>query len=88
MPYIGQETRDVLDPIIKQLNNTLLYNGDLNYVLMKLAQSIDPVGYQSLRNFLGEIHEAEMEIRRRILVPYEDIKIGENGMLLLLHTKP
>jgi predicted transcriptional regulator len=54
-------------------------SGRLNYVLFALCQRYVPKNYTDLRNFLAEIHEAECEIRRRILGSLEDQKIQENG---------
>jgi hypothetical protein len=35
--------------------------------------------YDNYKNFLGELEEAAQEIRRRLLVPYEEMKRQENG---------
>lgn len=82
MPYLdSQPVRDRLDLIIERLRWAGVHNmpGRLNYVLFALCKRYVPKNYTDLRNFLAEIHEAEAEIRRRILAPYEDQKIQENG---------
>lgn len=78
MPYIKQEERHELDFFVNWLGKFIKYDGDLNYILFKLARSVEP-SYSNYKKILGEIHEAEMEIRRRFLVPYEYLKMQENG---------
>jgi hypothetical protein len=83
MPYVDQNKRKHLDPIVKQMveENLMHPDGSLNYVLFKLARSINP-GYQSYRNFIAELNETVAEIRRRMLVPYENLKQEQNGDVL------
>ena len=35
--------------------------------------------YEDYRNFIGELESAKLEIYRRLVAPYEDKKIKENG---------
>lgn len=134
MPYVLQERRPALDPIVEALVEANLTtegmtqlliriegyintlgkipseyvpvlaaltiakaepNGDLNYVLFKYAKYHIKPSYNNYKGFIGSIHkameqvvlkvyideyrEAAAEIRRRILGPYEDSKIKENG---------
>jgi len=80
MPYIAQEKRHALDIIVEEMVDHGLYSpdGNLNYVLFKLAKHIKP-SYNEYKNFLGELQECIAEIRRKMLAPYEDIKEKENG---------
>ncbi|MBE3137620.1 MAG: hypothetical protein IMZ43_09575 [Thermoplasmata archaeon] len=82
MPYLnGKYEREMLDSIVENLSGRFVHDtpGKLNYVLFALCKRYVPKNYTDLRNFLAEIHEAECEIRRRILAPLEDQKIQENG---------
>jgi len=54
-------------------------DGDLNYVLYAYCKRHIVPSYANYKNFLGELTEAAAEIRRRLLAPYEDGKIRENG---------
>jgi len=74
-------------------------NGDLNYILFKYGKCHIKPSYNNYKDYIGAIHkamhklehlgghddfvdeyrEAAAEIRRRILGPYEDKKIDENG---------
>ena len=79
MPYVKKDRRADLDISVRSLGNTLKVDGDLNYILFAYAKRHIEPGYQNYRNFLGELNEAVAEIRRRLLVPYENEKISENG---------
>ena len=80
MPYIIKEKRLEMDMVVKSMNNAgVKANGDLNYILYKFAKYHIKPGYETYKNFLGELNEAAEEIRRRLLAPYENQKIIENG---------
>ena len=57
--------------------------GELNYSISKLIDRYlrfhAPVRYQHLNDVLGALQGAKLEFYRRIVVPYEDKKIIENG---------
>lgn len=58
--------------------------GELNYaacqLFMRYINSQEgPITYKKIQAGLGALHEAECEIRRRILTGYEHQKIIENG---------
>jgi len=89
MPYIPQEKRDVLDPVIEELIQTFrgLQSDDpedntqanLNYVLSRLLDKMYTSNYQELNNAVGMLMCTALEYYRRIGVPYEDQKAFENG---------
>ena len=79
MPYVKQERRPSLDPLVDALGNELEFNGDFNYVLYALCKRFVVPSYNNYKNYIGELNEAATEIRRRILSEYEDEKIFENG---------
>jgi hypothetical protein len=54
-------------------------NGDLNYILFKYCKENIQPSYNNYKNYIGELQETVAEIRRRLLAPYEDQKIQENG---------
>lgn len=78
MPYIPKRRREELDKIVASMSG-LKFDGDLNYILYALCKRHVDVSYNNIKNFLGELGECEAEIRRRILGPYEDDKIIQNG---------
>ena len=80
MPYIKKEKRLAMDQVVRAMFDAgVEANGDLNYILYKYAKYHVEPGYGNYKNFLGELNESSAEIRRRLLAPYEDGKITENG---------
>jgi len=80
MPYIAPFRRPQLDALVQlMIEADLRANGDLNYILYAFCvRNITP-GYGSYKNFCGELRQCATEIERRLLGPYEDKKIEENG---------
>ena len=80
MPYIKQSMRPQMDSVVAQMDVAgVQANGDLNYILFAYCKHHIEPSYNNYKNFLGELNEAAEEIRRRLLAPYEDQKIIENG---------
>ena len=80
MPYIKQSRRRELNHVVNDmLCADLQPHGDLNYILYAYCKRCIAPGYTGYKNYLGELTEAAAEIRRRLLAPYEDEKIRENG---------
>jgi len=80
MPYIPQDRRPDMDEIQAMMEEKkVIANGDLNYILFAhCLRFIDP-SYNNYKNFCGELRQCATEIERRLLGPYEDTKIAENG---------
>ena len=80
MPYIKPEKRKLMDEVVEIMKiENVQANGDLNYILYKYCKNHIPKSYNSIKNFCGELRQCATEIERRILAPYEDSKIQENG---------
>lgn len=80
MPYIKQENRAKLDLIVEEMKGAdVVANGDLNYLLYAYCKRHVKPSYNNYKNFIGELNQCATEIERRILAPYEDEKIKENG---------
>ena len=87
MPYIKQERREHFKDIdnafkFKQDTDIIFMKGDLTYCAYKLAKQFIKVkgkNYQNISDAISALEDAAHEIRRRILNPYEDEKIKENG---------
>jgi hypothetical protein len=54
-------------------------DGDLNYILYAFCKRHVNPSYNNYKNFCGELRQCATEIERRLLGPYEDEKILENG---------
>jgi len=89
MPYVLQEKRPILDIIVQAMSRvygkpgevpvSLKVDGDLNYILFAFCKRHVPPSYNNYKNFRAELLECAGEIKRRLLDPYEDQKIEENG---------
>ena len=80
MPYIKKERREEILEIIDYMGrNNIKADGDLNYILFAYCKWYIEPSYNNLKNFCGELRQCATEIERRLLAPYEDSKIEENG---------
>ncbi len=82
MPYITQDRRDVFDSALAQLAGKVQNEGELNYCIYKLSRLIIlRIGesYSNLSMCSSAMEHAKLEWYRKVLGPYEDEKIRENG---------
>jgi len=80
MPYIKQIDREEMDEIVQLMDrNDVCVDGDLNYILYAFCKRHIVPSYNNYKNFCGELRQCATEIERRLLAPYEDGKIIENG---------
>jgi hypothetical protein len=81
MPYIKKEKREEMDENITNLLWQIKTKGDLNYVICELVGRLileTGINYTNISEKIGAVHDAETELRRRILNIYEDRKLLEN----------
>ena len=83
MPYIKEERRPHLDGARVSAAGLEAENaGELNYLLtMVVAGYVEEHGrsYRTFNDVVGALDNCKDEFRRRVLHPYEDAKIAENG---------
>jgi len=81
MPYINQDERDRLDPLVKKLNIQITGGGQMNYVITRLLWSWWKMApsYFSVCKIMGTLVCVGFEFYRRVAAPYEDHKRSENG---------
>jgi len=92
MPYISLKDRQKYDQYINEIANSLLksenndvLSGAMNYILFRLAKILCDVDSGGSRSYArmavvsSAMSEAQAEFRRRIMAPYEDEKIEQNG---------
>lgn len=83
MPYIAQKDRAKLDKVVKVAKDMGLNDlapGEFNYLITELL--IEVVGtpsYTRMSQYMNVLTDAREEYRRRVMNPYEDQKIFENG---------
>jgi len=82
MPYIAKEGRPILDIPVHVLANEIQSKGDLNYVICELVGQLilkTKISYTQISEWIDGVDGAENELRRRLLNPYEVLKMIENG---------
>ncbi len=85
MPYILPEDRLALKPVTDAIAAAIgprTTAGDLNYLMSLIAKAyVDAKGlrYEHLNAVVGALDSCKAEFQRRVVAPYEDTKIGENG---------
>ena len=88
MPYIKKEKRsiykDEIESLVKKLESQPLteQDGDLNYIVTSIMKKLYTPKYFNYNRALGVIEAIKQEYYRRVVAPYEDEKIKENGDVL------
>ena len=78
MPYIDEVRRVKLLEFNDQPQNA----GELNFLITNLITKyifMKGEKYQNYNDVIGALEGAKLEIYRRKIAPYEDIKMRENG---------
>lgn len=89
MPYINPGQRKEIDKRMVDILKSIHYHtaiGELNYMITQLCLTfINEHGcrYETISKVKGVLADVSDEITRRLLNPYEDTKIEENGDLPL-----
>jgi hypothetical protein len=82
MPYLKPENRKPMDEIVQlMMDMNVSFNGDINYILFKLAKRTVKPSYANYKNVCGELECCKLEIYRELVAPYEEIKKKENGIV-------
>jgi len=85
MPYIKKENRPAIDaliePLLKHFQSLPVeeQDGALNYTITKIIKSLYPKKYFHFNRALGVLSAVTHKLYRRVIGPYEDEKIRENG---------
>ena len=78
MPYLKKEDQhNGLQPEM-----AITTPGELNYSLTQACLNYlrqGPVCYERLNAVIGALESAKLEMYRRVVVPYEETKLKENG---------
>lgn len=81
MPYIVKDRRPDLTPSSR---STPQNPGELNFQFTQLVYdyvNYHGISYQIINDVIGALEGAKAEFQRRVVGPYEDTKIKENGDL-------
>ena len=83
MPYIKQDRREVLDPLIEPLLEQLETRGERNYAITKILhhfiQTNGGLRYDQVNDAIGIAFCSALELYNAVAVPYESVKKDENG---------
>lgn len=83
MPYIKKENRrHWINPSVDGFWSCIKHDtsaGDLNFLITTILHKAGPKNYARINELIGVLECAKLELYRRIAVPYEDMKILENG---------
>jgi len=81
MPYINKVSREYLDSYIVDISKGISSTGDFTYCIFKLMKILceKEKNFAKLSSLIGGLECAKTEFYRRIVAPYEDEKIKENG---------
>jgi len=88
MPYIEKGCKRLIDPTLDPLIETMknrtkggkLRTGEVVYCIYKMLIEIYGLGnFETRSNALKALESSKLEYYRRVLVPYENKKIKENG---------
>ena len=82
MPYIKKEERVIHNKILSDIDYSKLNMGDINYFISSMFKTYIDVHGESYNNYnslIGVLECIKLELYRRKVSPYEDVKIGKNG---------
>jgi len=83
MPYIKDVRRkELLEPSVLRQPHEPNNAGELNFIITSAVVHFLGYGkpsYQRYNEVIGVLECAKLELYRRMVAPYEDIKIKENG---------
>lgn len=82
MPYITLVRRAWLNPAINELAKLICEatrDGELNYVISRLLDLLYERRYKEMNAALGVLEAVKQEYYRRVVAPYEQKKMKENG---------
>lgn len=85
MPYIPKSGRASYNGYIQNILNILnrypkqKMSGELNYIITKLILDIVPMRYDDYNMILGVLESVKMELYRRRIANYENIKCELHG---------
>jgi hypothetical protein len=82
MPYIKEDRRAALwGESTSDYDFTRRNAGELNYWITEIVQEYllaHGLNYQHINDCIGALEGVKLELYRRLVVPYEDLKIKEN----------
>ncbi len=85
MPYVKQAIRQTFEPELSRIRLLLdggsMQPGDLNYVITAIVKTYlgQTPNYTRYNAVIGVLECAKLEVYRKWIAPFEDVKAMENG---------
>jgi hypothetical protein len=88
MPYIPPEDRKKfseyqnLDLLLSDFGQLCTSAGELNFAITQLIkgyQKLHGTKYSTMNDIMGALEGSKLEYYRRVVAPYENVKLSENG---------
>jgi hypothetical protein len=85
VPYITQEKRPLyrkeIEALVKKLEEQPVneQDGDVNYIVTSILKLLYKPRYFNYNRAIGVLEAIKQEYYRRVVAPYEDTKIKDNG---------
>lgn len=85
MPYIKKDDRpdidDLINPLIEYMKKQKVedVDGKINYAVTRILKGVYQPKYFNYNRAIGVLESMKQEFYRKVVGPYEDEKIKENG---------
>ncbi len=83
MPYLPEDDRDYLAPIVGQIESCGIVNcGEMQYIIASMIDWYlrnNTVRYKTLESIMGALSGAQQEFYREVVAPYKDRKRNQHG---------
>jgi hypothetical protein len=84
MPYLAEGDRQAVDELVEKIREASIAGaGTLNYLFTQICiaylAEATPARYIHMNDLIGALECAKLELYRRLVVPYEETKIAQNG---------
>lgn len=83
MPYLRESDKQYFEKLVTALKKCAIANGgELNYLFTEIINQYHVTNtkrYESMNTVIGALESCKTEYQRRVVNPYEDKKIQDNG---------
>lgn len=69
----------MVEAFVDRIDDNDVRDGCLNYTITELIDHLYECNYKDLNAAIGVLECCKLELYRRVIAPYEDTKIVENG---------
>ena len=88
MPYIPQDKRkeleDKMEDLFSHINSSELSIGEINFIISSILNKYmkaSNFNYALCNSLIGVLECAKLELYRKVVAEYEEVKISQNGSL-------